>query len=105
MTKHITLIFALLISSLLTVTLGQDTSKLRGLEQNVQSLEQNLQTAKAIRAQQAARASALEAELRNLGGQESKLSTQVRTLNSRLNKLEFERLALIQAIEKNQNCF
>ncbi len=102
MTKHLGVIFVLLISSLLTVSLGQDTTKLRGLEQNVQSLEQNLQTAKAIRAQQAARASALEAELRNLGGQESKLSSQVRKLNDTLNKLELDRLALIQAIDKNQ---
>ena len=102
MTKHLSIIFILLVSSFLTVTLGQDTTKLRGLEQNVQSLEQNLQTAKAIRAQQAARASALESELRNLGGQESKLSTQVRTLNATLNKLELDRLALIQAIDKNQ---
>jgi murein DD-endopeptidase MepM/ murein hydrolase activator NlpD len=102
MTKHLSLIFVLLISSVLTVTFGQDTTKLRGLEQNVQSLEQNLQTAKAIRAQQAARAAALETELRNLGGQESKLSSQVRKLNNTLNKLELDRLALIQAIEKNQ---
>jgi murein DD-endopeptidase MepM/ murein hydrolase activator NlpD len=102
MTKHVTVILILLVSSLLTITLGQDTTKLRGLEQNVQSLEQNLQTAKAIRAQQTARAAALEAELRNLGGQESKLSVQVRKLNATLNKLELERLALIQAIAKNQ---
>ncbi len=102
MTKHLTVIFVLLISSFLTITLGQDTTKLRGLEQNVQSLEQNLQTAKAIRAQQAARAAALEAELRNLGGQESKLSNQVRKLNATLNKLELDRLALMQAIDKNQ---
>jgi murein DD-endopeptidase MepM/ murein hydrolase activator NlpD len=103
MTKHVTVILILLVSSLLTITLGQDTTKLRGLEQNVQSLEQNLQTAKAIRAQQVARAAALEAELRNLGGQESKLSSQVRSLNNTLNKLELERLTLIQAIAKNQN--
>ncbi len=102
MRKHVAIIFILLFSSFLTVTLGQDTTKLRGLEQNVQSLEQNLQTAKAIRAQQAARASALETELRNLGGQESKLSSQVRKLNDTLNKLELDRLALIQAIDKNQ---
>jgi murein DD-endopeptidase MepM/ murein hydrolase activator NlpD len=102
MRRHVTIIFILLVSSLLTVTLGQDTTKLRGLEQDVQSLEQNLQTAKAIRAQQAARAAALEAELRNLGGQESKLSVQVRKLNATLNKLELDRLALILAITKNQ---
>jgi murein DD-endopeptidase MepM/ murein hydrolase activator NlpD len=102
MTKHVTIIFILLVSSFLTVTFGQDTTKLRGLEQNVQSLEQNLQTAKAIRAQQAARAAVLEAELRNLGGQESKLSNQVRKLNATLNKLELDRLVLIQAIDKNQ---
>ncbi len=102
MTKHLSIVLILLISSFLTVSLGQDTTKLRGLEQNVQSLEQNLQTAKAIRAQQAARAAALEAELRNLGGQESKLSSQVRKLNNTLNKLELDRLALIQAIDKNQ---
>ncbi len=102
MTKHVTIIFILLVSSFLTVTFGQDTTKLRGLEQNVQSLEQNLQTAKAIRAQQAARAAALETELRNLGGQESKLSNQVRKLNATLNKLELDRLVLIQAIDKNQ---
>jgi murein DD-endopeptidase MepM/ murein hydrolase activator NlpD len=102
MTKHIAVFLILILSSLLTVTLGQDTTKLRGLEQNVQSLEQNLQTAKAIRAQQVARAAALEAELRNLGGQESKLSIQVRSLNNTLNKLELERLALVQTITKNQ---
>ena len=102
MTKHIAVFLILILSSLLTITFGQDTTKLRGLEQNVQSLEQNLQTAKAIRAQQVARAAALEAELRNLGGQESKLSTQVRSLNNTLNKLELERLALVQTIEKNQ---
>jgi murein DD-endopeptidase MepM/ murein hydrolase activator NlpD len=100
MTKHIAVFLILLLSSL-TITLGQDTTKLRGLEQNVQSLEQNLQTAKAIRAQQSARAAALEAELKNLGGQESRLSTQVRSLNATLNKLEFESLALSQAIAKN----
>lgn len=89
-------IFAIALVVALTPVGAQTTSK------QLEQLQRDLRAAQNARDAQAARATDLQGQIKNLSAQESRLNAQVTELNSRLTKLETERAQTQTQIDNTQ---